>query len=306
MSPKIKIIQTSDGPKLHDGKGLRGSVSTKPKTPKANMVLNNSNKVSALSQVSIKDKETPVLLNESILKASKKFESTKKNSIISNLHHIRYNPFFRYADEGEKKPEKMAKVLYQHMLDAHNMEDYQKLTDSDFEIDSTRGYTDWAYSQATNGLYDEFDKWHEELHAEEVKELLNNKDNVSFNNKEKRKEIHYHAKDIANDNDINWTTATDIFLKYPVQKEELTQYEKRLSDIEKQTKALYARKLREAKESGLYNAIKLYGILEPILIEPEGLIWGPNEGFIADGYHRLACILDIDPTALIPTKDKEW
>ena len=32
---RLKVIQTSDGPKLHDGKGLRGSVPTKPRVPRA-------------------------------------------------------------------------------------------------------------------------------------------------------------------------------------------------------------------------------------------------------------------------------
>lgn len=37
MFPKIKIIQTSDGPKLHDGKNLKGSLPTKPKVPKSGL-----------------------------------------------------------------------------------------------------------------------------------------------------------------------------------------------------------------------------------------------------------------------------
>jgi len=75
----IKVIQTSDGPKLHDGKKLVGSVSSKPRIPKA-----------AKNSTLIKDKiflasnlEPSLVESESIVKASKKFEEGKKSKFAT-------------------------------------------------------------------------------------------------------------------------------------------------------------------------------------------------------------------------------
>ena len=62
MPPKIKVIQTSDGPKLHDGKRLKGSLPKKTKVPK---VSKTAGKVASTNK-----------------------SSDKHNSLISRRHLI--------------------------------------------------------------------------------------------------------------------------------------------------------------------------------------------------------------------------
>jgi len=75
----IKIIQTSDGPKLHDGKNLVGSLPTKPRAPKAAKAVKSKDSKDSLTSTS----ETDLAQSDSIAKAAKKFEEDKKSKFAT-------------------------------------------------------------------------------------------------------------------------------------------------------------------------------------------------------------------------------
>ena len=65
------------------------------------------------------------------------------------------------------------------------------------------------------------------------------------------------------------------------------------------TKSIMAKKLREAKKSGLHEDIKKNGVKEPVHITTNPI---NNEHTLADGQHRVAAAMTIDPKMKIPVK----
>ena len=83
--------------------------------------------------------------------------------------------------------------------------------------------------------------------------------------------------------------ATDL-LEYAVHYYEGTREEKDM-DEESAKSSIYARKLEEAKASGLYEDIRLNGVEVPVEIR----FGNPDypEGLVADGHHRLIVAVDL-------------
>jgi hypothetical protein len=74
-------------------------------------------------------------------------------------------------------------------------------------------------------------------------------------------------------------------------------------DYQKTAKVVMARKVREAKRSGLHEDIKQKGVQEPVSI----VNGHPGFGsYVADGHHRVASAMSIDPNMLVPVTHSKW
>lgn len=65
------------------------------------------------------------------------------------------------------------------------------------------------------------------------------------------------------------------------------------------TKSIMAKKVRDAKKSGLHASIKEHGVKEPVHITTNPI---NNEPTLADGQHRVAVAMTINPKMKIPVK----
>lgn len=139
--------------------------------------------------------------------------------------------------------------------------------------------------------------WHNTLHAREIEEILSGKMSSSIDVTPER---HHHARDLSEGDYVEWTTAGDL-LQYAVAYGEMPGAMQNLPK-EEGRRALFQLKLEEAKNSGLYDSIKVLGVTEPILvIRPEdGAEEGYPEGYIYDGFHRLSSAVDIDLEMIVP------
>lgn len=139
--------------------------------------------------------------------------------------------------------------------------------------------------------------FHGALHAREVSALLASRTEGQAGN---TLATHYHARDLSNNPNVEWAEASEL-LQYAATHNEMEDEEKYLSEDEGK-EAIFARKLAEAKASGLYDAIKAFGVTEAILVvsAEDGADEGYPEGYIYDGYHRLAAAVDINYQMLIP------
>ena len=90
--------------------------------------------------------------------------------------------------------------------------------------------------------------------------------------------------------------ASDL-LKYSVHYYEGTREEKDMDD-ESAKNSIFARKLQEAKNSGLYKDIKSNGVKSNVVVDHTDADY--PEGFLYEGHHRVASAVDIDPS--IPIK----
>lgn len=143
---------------------------------------------------------------------------------------------------------------------------------------------------------------HDRLHAHEIMEFVNGqKDSLSHS---EANQSHYHARDLSQDTSIHWVPAIEL-LGYAASHIEMDGEMKDMTEDEGK-EALFNLKLAEAKASGLYDAIKAYGVTEPMLIVPESddEYADYSEGYIYDGYHRLAAAVDINYEMLVPVKYK--
>ena len=85
--------------------------------------------------------------------------------------------------------------------------------------------------------------------------------------------------------------ASDL-LRYGVHYYEGTRREKDM-DEDSAKESIMARKLRESKKSGLHKHIKAHGVIAPVTIDHTDSDY--PEGMIADGHHRIASAVAINP-----------
>lgn len=72
-----------------------------------------------------------------------------------------------------------------------------------------------------------------------------------------------------------------------------------VKDYKKTAKVVMARKVRQAKDSGLYNSIGYSGVQKPVQL---GKQFGQPGIKVLDGHHRIASAMAIDPKMLIPVE----
>ena len=94
--------------------------------------------------------------------------------------------------------------------------------------------------------------------------------------------------------------ASDL-LRYGVHYYEGTRREKDM-DEESAKSSIMARKLRESKKSGLHKDIKANGVKEPVIIDHTDSDY--PEGMIAQGHHRIASAVNINPNMPIKVEHK--
>ena len=69
-------------------------------------------------------------------------------------------------------------------------------------------------------------------------------------------------------------------------------------DYKKTAKTVMARKLRRAKQTGLYDSIKTEGVKQPVIVEHH-----PVSGKkVIEGHHRIASAMAINPNMLLPVR----
>ena len=71
-------------------------------------------------------------------------------------------------------------------------------------------------------------------------------------------------------------------------------------------KRVMARKVRQAKRSGLYLSIKREGVQKPVTVAHQvvGKTFRPAE--VHEGHHRIASAMAINPNMLIPVQHEVW
>ena len=272
----IKVIHTSDGDKLRDVKTnrLAGSAPRKPRAPKAK--TNDTEKLIEYSR----SKSSEEI--DFISKAAQKFK-VKKEVFKAKELHTRQETFWRYGDDGNESPKIMAEVVHKHILSNHPKY-------------SSQDPVDFMDNSPADSIYDAVEDWHRELHNRELIDFLANP--------ELNENLHYHANDLSEDPDIRWIPVSEL-LTYGIYPDE--------HELGEDSKKLLNRKLFEAKENGLYNLTRVYGVLEPIIIAYEYEEYADEEAdkveskmFISDGYHRMVSASDVDPNMLVPIKDRDW
>ena len=293
MTPRVKVIHTSDGDKLRDAKTnrLAGSLTKKPRAPKAKN--KDTGKLIEASRGNFSEETDSVSKAAQKFKANSKVASTQTNALSL---HTRKPAFSIYGESGLEDPRVTARILHQHVMTGHQRYPGENPVD----LDMRDPYNPEAIVLGDR-LYDYVDVWHKELHNRELDDYLANP--------EAKVEVHYHANDYSNDPTLRWVSVSEL-RRYIVNGGEF-------DENEEEPEELFARKLEEAKRDGLDKAIKLYGILEPITISPATNVeeegWDDGYGnivysnaYIVNGFHRVAVALDIDPNMLVPIKDRNW
>lgn len=69
--------------------------------------------------------------------------------------------------------------------------------------------------------------------------------------------------------------------------------------------SVWDRKLKESKESGLYEDIKDLGVRIPVTVEDNPWPGAPSKPQVYGGHHRIAAAYDINPDMLIPVNYDE-
>lgn len=219
--------------------------------------------------------------SNTIASAFKIFASSGINNNIAVNDAVRFDPIPDNADSD---------TLSQHIRDIHNHQ-IARIEDRS----SRQKSEDDSMSVPPKDL-------HDRLHAQEIARLVNGKkDSLSHSG---ANQSHYHARDLSEDPDIHWVPVVEL-LGYAASHIEMDGEMRDMPEDEGK-EALFNLKLAEAKASGLYDAIKAYGVTEPMLIVPESDDEYADypEGYIYDGYHRLTAAIDINYEMLVPVKYK--
>lgn len=236
---------------------------------------------------------SPTIEEDFVSRALEIYTSLRTHPIKAILSPTREKTFWRYGEQGNQRPIAIIETLREHIIQVHKpIEDKSKI---------------YRKENRDELQYDAFDAWHNEIHTQELEHLFKNLDKLTiFKETNAYPDFHYHARDFNAGDEVTWMPVYEL-MELAVHHNELRLEERPVPNVENtKREALLAKKLAEAKESGLYNAVSVYGVLEPILIMPAVDSLGAHEyedypeGYITDGHHRLIAAFDIDPEMLIP------